>query len=188
MIVTTGDPIADGIIASLAHPRGNVTGLTALGGMLSGKRLEALKQSLPGVKTVAVLANPNAPYTAPFLKERDVIARELGLQLRVLSARTRDELDGAFTTLTRGRAEALNGAHRRHVHHERRAIVELAARHRVPAVYFDRQFVDAGGLMFYGASLVEMYARRPTWTVCSRVPGRPICPSSNQAHSIWSLT
>jgi putative tryptophan/tyrosine transport system substrate-binding protein len=159
VIVTTGDPMADGIITSLAHPGGNVTGLTALGGALSGKRLEVLKAALPGVKRVAVLTNPAAPNTAPFLKERDGVARDLGLQLQVLSARTRGELDGAFATLTRERAEALMVLTDVMFITERRAIVELAARHRVPAIYFDREFVDTGGLMFYGASLVDMYRR-----------------------------
>jgi putative ABC transport system substrate-binding protein len=163
VIVTTGDPIQGGIIASLAHPGGNVTGLTALGGVLSGERLELLKQALPGLKRVAALTNPIAPYTAPFLKEQDRVARELGLQLLVLSARTRAELDGAFTTLTRHRAEALMVLSDVMFITERRAIVEQAARHRVPAVYFDREFVHAGGLMFYGASLVDMYRRAATY-------------------------
>jgi putative ABC transport system substrate-binding protein len=163
VIVTTGDPIADGIVASLAHPGGNVTGLTALGGVLTSKRLEVLKEALPGLKHVAVLVNPISPYATAFLKERDEIARELRLELRVLSARTGGELPGAFGALTRERAEAIMVISDVMFATERRAIVDLVERHRAPAIYFDRAFVNAGGLMFYGASLVDMYRRAATY-------------------------
>jgi len=163
VIVTTGDPIADGIVASLAHPGGNVTGLTALGGVLTSKRLAVLKEALPGLKHVAVLVNPVSSYAAAFLKERDEIARELRLELRVLSAHSSGELPGAFGALTRERAEAIMVISDPMFITERRTIVELAERHRTPAIYFDRAFVRAGGLMFYGASLVEMYRRAATY-------------------------
>ncbi len=159
VMVTTGDPIGGGIVTSLAHPGGNLTGVTALGGALSGKRLEALKGAVPGVQRVAVLVNPVAPYTRPFMSERDGVARDLGLKLRVLEVRNPDELEAAFATMARERAEAVMVLTDVMFITERRAIVELAARRRLPAVYFDRQFVDAGGLLFYGASLVQMYRR-----------------------------
>jgi putative ABC transport system substrate-binding protein len=159
VMVTTGDPIGGGIVSSLAHPGGNVTGLTALGGALSAKRLEALKGALPDLQRVAVLANPTAPYTGPFLDERAAVARDLGLKLQVHEARNRGELEPAFVAMARERAEAAMVLTDVMFITERRAIVDLAARHRLPAVYFDRQFVDAGGLMFYGASLVHMYRR-----------------------------
>ena len=163
VIVTTGDPIADGIVPSLAHPGGNVTGLTALGGVLTSKRLAVLKEALPGLKHVAVLINPNSSYATAFLKERDEIARELRLELRVLSAHSSGELPGAFGALTRERAEAIMVISDPMFITERRTIVDLAERHRTPAIYFDRAFVRAGGLMFYGASLVEMYRRAATY-------------------------
>ena len=159
VMVTTGDPIGSGIVTSLAHPGGNLTGVTALGGALSAKRLEALKGAAPGVQRVAVLVNPVAPYTGPFLNERDGMARDLGLKLQVVEARSRAELEAAFAVMARERAEAIMVLTDVMFITERRAIVDLAARRRLPAVYFDRQFVDAGGLMFYGASLVHMYRR-----------------------------
>jgi putative ABC transport system substrate-binding protein len=159
VMVTTGDPIGGGIVTSLAHPGGNLTGVTALGGALSAKRLEALKGAVPGVQRVAVLVNPVAPYTEPFLKEREAAARDLRLKLQVLEARTRDELSAAFEAMARERAEALMVLTDVMFITERRTIIELATRRRLPAVYFDRQFVDAGGLMFYGASLAHLYRR-----------------------------
>jgi putative ABC transport system substrate-binding protein len=104
VLVTTGDPIGGGIVASLARPGGNVTGLTALGQVLSAKRLEVLREAVPGVTRVAVLVNPVSPYTRPFLQERERTARELGLELPVLEADTPDKLPGAFAALAGERA------------------------------------------------------------------------------------
>jgi putative ABC transport system substrate-binding protein len=159
VMVTTGDPIGSGIVTNLAHPGSNLTGVTALGGALSAKRLEALKGAAPGVQRVAVLVNPVAPYTGPFLDEREGVARDLGLKIQVVEARSRGELETAFAVMARERAEAVMVLTDVMFITERRAIVDLAARRRLPAIYFDRQFVDAGGLMFYGASLVHMYRR-----------------------------
>ena len=159
VMVTTGDPIGSGIVTNLAHPGGNLTGVTALGGALSAKRLEALKGAAPSIQRVAVLVNPVAPYTGPFLHEREGVARDLGLKIQVVEARSRGELEAAFAVMTRERAEAIMVLTDVMFITERRVIVDLAARRRLPAVYFDRQFVDAGGLMFYGASLAHMYRR-----------------------------
>ena len=157
VMVTTGDPVAGGLVASLARPGGNVTGVTALGQMLNAKRLELIKEAVPGVTRVAVLTNPASPYTAPFLKEKDDAARALGLQLPMLEARDTVGLDGAFAALATERAGALMVQTNPLFIRYRRRIVELAARSRVPAVYGEREFVDAGGMMFYGASLADMY-------------------------------
>ncbi|HEX6209580.1 MAG TPA: ABC transporter substrate-binding protein [Methylomirabilota bacterium] len=159
VMVTTGDPIGAGIVSSLARPGANLTGVTALGGELSAKRLEALKGAVPSVQRVAALVNPAAPYTGPFLDERAGLARDLGLTIQIVEARTRGELEAAFAAMARARAEATMILTDVMFITERRAVVELAARRRLPAVYFDRQFVDVGGLMFYGASLVHMYRR-----------------------------
>jgi putative ABC transport system substrate-binding protein len=159
VMVTTGDPIGAGIVSSLARPGANLTGVTALGGELSAKRLEALKGAVPSVRRVAALVNPAAPYTGPFLDERAGLARDLGLTIQIVEARTRGELEAAFAAMARERAEATMILTDVMFITERRAVVELAARRRLPAVYFDRQFVDVGGLMFYGASLVHMYRR-----------------------------
>ena len=159
VIVTTADPVGGGLVASLGRPAGNLTGVTALGHVLSAKRLEVLKGAVPGLSRVAVLTNPASPYTAPFLKERESIARELGMQLRVLEAPAPDRFETAFATMASERAGALMVLTDVMFITHRRAIVALAAQRRLPAVYFDREFVDAGGLMFYGASLADMYRR-----------------------------
>ena len=173
VMVTTGDPIGGGIVSNLARPGGNLTGFTALGGALSAKRMEALKEALPSLQRVAVLVNPAAPYTAPFLEDRDDVARRLGLKVHVVEARSAGDLDGVFATLARERVEAVMVLTDVMFITERRRIVELAARHRLPAMYFDRQFVDAGGLMFYGASLVHLYRRAATYVDKVLKGGRP---------------
>ena len=129
--------------------------LTSLAAALAGP-LAAVAQQAGKSARIGRLSPVSAEGDAPFMS-----AFRQGLQ--VLSARTRGELDGAFATLTRERAEALMVLTDVMFITERRAIVELAACHRVPAIYFDREFVDTGGLMFYGASLVDMYRRSATY-------------------------
>lgn len=157
VMVTTGDPVGGGLVASLAQPGGNVTGLTALGHALSAKRLELLKEAVPGVARVAVLTNPASPYTGPFLKERENLAQALGVRLQVVEAQDPTKFEQAFAKMARERAGALmvltDGMFITH----RRRLVELAAKSRLPAVYPELEFVSAGGLMFYGASLVDQY-------------------------------
>jgi putative ABC transport system substrate-binding protein len=157
VMVTTGDPVAAGIVGSLARPGGNITGVTALGQMLNAKRLELIKETVPGVTRVAVLVNPASSYTPPFLKEKDATARTLGLQLPVLEARDPGSIEKAFAALPAERAGALMVQTDAFFIHHRRRIVALAAASRVPAVYGEREFVTAGGLMFYGASFADMY-------------------------------
>jgi putative ABC transport system substrate-binding protein len=157
VMVTTGDPVGGGIVASLGRPGGNVTGVTALGQVLNVKRLELIKEAVPGVTRVAALINPASPYTAPFLKEREGAARSLGLEVRVLEAPDPGSFEKAFAAMAIERAGALMVQTDAMFITHRRRIVELVARSRVPAVYGEREFVDAGGLMFYGASLADMY-------------------------------
>ncbi len=159
VMVTTGDPVGGGLVASLARPGRNLTGVTALGHGLNAKRLELLKESIPGVSRVAVLANPESPYTPPFLRDRDRIARMLAIELPVLEASAASRLEQAFTAMGRDRAEALMVLTDLMFINHRQRLVELAATARLPAVYPDREFVEVGGLMFYGASLAEMYGR-----------------------------
>jgi len=159
VMVTTGDPIAGRIVSSLAHPGGNVTGVTALGGALTAKRLEVLKEALPGLRRIAVLVNPRSEYTAPFVAEREQVSRDLRVSLRTVEAGAPAEIGTAFATVARERIEALMVLTDVMFITERRIVVDMAARHRVPALHFDRQFVDVGGLMFYGASLLHLYRR-----------------------------
>lgn len=157
VMVTTGDPVAAGLVTSLARPGGNVTGVTALGQMLNAKRLELIKETVPGVARVAVLTNPRSTYTAPFLQERDGMGRRLGLQLPLLEASGPGDFERAFAGLATERAGALMVQTDAMFITHRRRIVDLAARSRVPAIYGEREFVDAGGLMFYGATLAHLY-------------------------------
>lgn len=157
VMVTTGDPVRGGIVASLAHPGGNVTGVTALGQTLYAKRLDLIKEAVPGIGRVAILVNPASVYTAPLLRDKDTWARTLGLRIPVLEAGRPDDLEKAFAALAAERAGALLVQTDALFITHRRRIVELAARSRVPAVYGERESVDAGGLMFYGASLPGMY-------------------------------
>ena len=163
VMVTTGDPVGGGIVASLAHPGGNLTGLTALGQVLNAKRLELLREAVPDATRVAVLANPASPYTAPFLKERDSASRALGFQLRVHEADAPEKLERAVAAMASERAEALLVLTDVMFIDQRRRIVELVNKSRLPAVYGEREFVAVGGLMFYGASLVGMYQRAATF-------------------------
>ena len=157
VMVTTGDPVDGKLVASLARPGGNVTGVTALSQVLNAKRLEFIKEAVPGVARVAVLINPSSPYTSPFLREREAIARALGLHITVFEATEPGHLDKTIPMLSAERAGALLVLTDVMFITHRRRIVDLVAKTRVPAVYGEREFVEVGGLMFYGASLADMY-------------------------------
>jgi putative tryptophan/tyrosine transport system substrate-binding protein len=157
VMVTTGDPMAGGFIASLARPGGNVTGVTALGQELGAKGLELLAQAVPGLTRVAVLCNPTYPGTDRVLKALRDGARTLGMQLHVLEARDRRDVEAALAAASGERTRALMVLSDPMLVTHRKRIVELALDHRIPTMYAVRQYVDDGGLMFYGASLSEMY-------------------------------
>lgn len=157
VMVTTGDPVADGIVKSLARPDGNVSGVTALGQALNTKRLELIKEAVPGATRVAVLIDPASLYTASLLEERERAARALALEVRLFEAREPESLEAAFASMRAERVDALMVQTNPLFITHRKRIVDLAGRNRVAAVYGEREFVDAGGLMFYGASLGDMY-------------------------------
>jgi putative ABC transport system substrate-binding protein len=161
VIVTTGDPVGDGIVTSLARPGGNVTGVTALGQALNTKRLEILKDAVPGLSRVGFLVNPASFYTVTYRetlqKEREAAAHTLGLDVRVFEARGPADLAAAFAAMVAERVGAVMvQTDALFITHGRR-IVTLAAQRRLPAIYGSRDFVDAGGLMFYGATLASLY-------------------------------
>ena len=156
VMVTTGDPIADGIVKSLARPGTNVTGVTAIGQVLNTKRLELIKETVPGAIRVGVIINPESLYTARLMADRERAARTLALDVRLFEVREPDNLEAAFAAARTERMDALMVQTTGFFITHRKRIVELAARSRVPAVYGEREFVDAGGLMFYGASLRDM--------------------------------
>ena len=159
VMVMGGDPVASGLAASLARPGGNVTGITTLGQELSVKRLEVLKETVPGLVRVPVLSNPTFPDAVASVKSLEGAARALGVQLRVVDVRDPAEFEKAFGAISGERAKALMVLPDVMFMVNRRRIVELAAKSRLPAMYGMVEFVDAGGLMFYGASLPDMYVR-----------------------------
>ena len=160
------DPVMDGLVTSLARPGGNVTGLSSLGSELVAKRLELLKQAVPGVSRVAVLWHPGAlgeRTEKDMLKEAEVAARALGVRLQFVEARGPADFDRAFSDMTRARVDALTLLTSTMFLSERRRLVALAAKHRLPAVYPWREVVDAGGLMSYGPDFADLFRRAATY-------------------------
>jgi putative tryptophan/tyrosine transport system substrate-binding protein len=161
-----GDPVGDGLVASLARPGGNITGLTFFGPELVTKRLDLLKQALPNLSRVAVLWHPGAfseRTTTDMLKGTEAAARTLAVRLQLVGVLGSDEFDLAFTTMTRERADALIVFPSPMLFGERRHIVELAAEHRLPSMSVAREFVELGGLIAYGASISDLERRAATY-------------------------
>ncbi len=173
VFVRVSDPVGSGLVASLARPGGNVTGPTSITLELSGKRLELLKEALPGILRVAVLWNPTNPASAPMLKETQVAAGALNLQLQILEARDRNELERAFSALARNPADALTMVPESFFYGQRTRIVDFAARRRLPVMGWAREFVDAGALMSYGPSLSDIWRRAATYVDKILKGGKP---------------
>ena len=152
-----GDPVGTGLVASLARPGGNVTGLAHLAPELGGKRLELLKEAVPRLARVAALWNPTNPSAAHAFKKIEAAAQSLRVQLQSLEARTLDDIERAFSALKRDRVGAFIVLPDPMLHSHRSRIVELAAKNRVPAMYYVGDWVEAGGLMSYGASFPDLY-------------------------------
>ena len=166
VFASVGDPVTSGLVTSLARPGGNVTGLSVLAPELVGKCLELLKQAVPGVSRVAVLWQPGGlgeRTEKDMLKAAEVAARALGVRLQFVEARGPADFDRAFSDMTRARAGALTVLPSTMFFNERRRLVDLAAKNRLPAVYTSREFVDAGGLMAYGPNLADLFRRAATY-------------------------
>jgi putative tryptophan/tyrosine transport system substrate-binding protein len=158
VMAVSADALGEGLVTSLAHPGGNITGMTFLvGPEIAGKHLELLKEVAPAASRVAVLTNPTNRSHATLMRELTAAARAFGVQLQVLDARSPDQLDSAFAAMTRERAAALLVLTDSMFVGQPRRIADLAARSRLPAMYYQREFVDAGGLISYGASLSDMF-------------------------------
>jgi putative ABC transport system substrate-binding protein len=158
------DPVGSGLIPSLAHPGGNVTGTSIMAPDLVGKQLELLMEVVPKISRVAVLWNPDNPGGVPQLRQTEAAARALGVRLQTLEARGPHELDSAFAAMTRERAgalvilnDAILGVNLS------KQIAELAAKSRLPAVHGVPEYAQVGGLMVYGANLLDLERRAATF-------------------------
>src|SRR4029079_18052448 len=151
-----GDPVAIGLVATLARPGGNVTGVSWLGGDLTSKRLELISELVPHARAIALLVNSNNLDTR-VVREMQEAARAKGVQLPILYAGSESEIDAAFASLAQNHADALVVTAEPFINSRRQQIVALAARHAVPAIYGIREYVAAGGLISYGASLTAAY-------------------------------
>jgi putative ABC transport system substrate-binding protein len=166
VFVFAPDPVTSGLVTSLARPGGNVTGLSALTPELVGKRLELLTQVVPGVSRVAVLWQPGAygeRTEKDVLKGAEVAARALGVRLQFVEARGPGDIDRAFSEMTRARAGALTVLSTPMFIIERRRLVDLAAKNRLPALFPTRDSADAGGLASYGPNLADSFRRAATY-------------------------
>jgi putative tryptophan/tyrosine transport system substrate-binding protein len=152
------DPVRLGLVTSLARPNGNLTGVNLFNAELEAKRLELLRELVPGAARVAVLVNPaDVQNTDATLREVGTAARAIGLQIQVLNANTRSEIDAVFESIERERPDALFIGAAPFLNVRRVQLVQQAAFHRLPATYPLREYVEAGGLMSYGASLTDAY-------------------------------
>jgi putative ABC transport system substrate-binding protein len=163
VMVMTGDPVASGLVASLSRPGGNLTGLTLLGLELSAKRLALLKEAVPAATRVAVLLDPTFSDSEAAVKRMEGAAQALGVQLRIQEVRDPSEFEKIFATMSSDRIGALMVQTDPILYTYRRRIVELVAKSRLPAMYSLREYMDAGGLMFYGSNLPDMHRRAATY-------------------------
>jgi putative ABC transport system substrate-binding protein len=163
VFIIGGDPVKLGLVASLNRPGGNVTGVTILSGALTAKRLELLRELVPGSGVVACLVNPDSPEIETQLTDIRATSRTMGQEILVLNASNDRDIDAAFAILVRQRAGGLLVANDGFYVGRREQLVALAARHGIPAMYFLREFAAAGGLMSYGNSLADAYRQVGTY-------------------------
>ena len=159
-IVMTGpsDPVGSGLVASLAHPGGNVTGMSIQSTDLAGKDLQLVRELAPKATRVAVLAEKSSSGSL-FVEQVQAAAKQVGVTLVIQQVNEAEALAGAFTAMQRARVQALIVQHNTFTDNHRQRIVELAATHRLPAIFGSRGFVDVGGLMSYGPSLPDIFRR-----------------------------
>jgi putative ABC transport system substrate-binding protein len=163
VFATAADPVGSGLVAGIARPGGNLTGLSLLGPEMVAKQLELLKEAVPKASRVAVLSNPAGTHTAGLVKETEAAARRLGVRVQFLGVRGADAFDNAFSAATKERPGALFVLFDPLLFAHRTRIVEFANKNRLPAMYAHREYAEIGGLMAYGASLPDLYGRAATY-------------------------
>ena len=159
VMIAVGDPVGTGLIASLAHPGGNVTGLTSVASDLEGKRLELLREVVPKISQIAVIWNPISPFQVISEKEMQDAARALNIKVLSLGVKREDDLPAAFAALVKEKPGALFVLADRLFLHLRSRLMEFAVKHRLPGVHAYVELVEAGGLMSYGPNYGEMHRR-----------------------------
>ncbi len=159
VMATGSDPVGLGVVASLARPGGNVTGLTTLNPELTAKRLELAWQLVPGASRVALLGDAGSTATAILVQEAEAAAQTLGVRLHLVTVRGRAEFAGAFSTISRERPVSLFVVNSPLFFGERQYLAELALKHRLPTVYSGRDYAEAGGLIAYGTKVAELFRR-----------------------------
>ena len=158
------DPVRLGLVTSLGRPGGNLTGINLFSGELTAKRLELLREMVPGAARIAVLVNPASPLTETTLKDLEAAARVMGLQIQVLRASTSREIDAAFATFVRERPDAVFVGIDTFFNNRRAQLVNLASRHAVPATFANRDFAEIGGLMSYGSNIADTWRQVGIYT------------------------
>jgi putative ABC transport system substrate-binding protein len=161
IMTTVGDPVGLGFAASLARPGGNITGLSTYSADLAGKRVELLKETIPKLSRVAIFSDPRSLYIE--LKATEAAARLLKVQVTSFEVRSLDELENAFRSSAKSRADAFIIMPSGFFNTNQRRLVELAAKHRLPGMYLEQEFVHAGGLMTYATSIPDLYRRSATY-------------------------
>ena len=159
VIGAAGDLLELGIVTSLARPSGNITGMTFFTLELDNKRLELLKEAVPKISRVAVLVNPANPIWNNYPRDMEDVARALGVRLQRVEARDREELEAAFTAMTKTKVNALLAVNDTVFGNHRNRISELAAKNRLPSIAERKEFSEAGGLVAYGVDIPEMFRR-----------------------------
>jgi len=163
VMVQDNDPVANGFVASLARPGGNITGLATLAPELSGKRLELLKEIVPRLSRVAVFGTSINPGNAQSLKEIQLAAGAFKVQLQYIDVLAPKNIEAAFRATSKGRADALLALASPVLNAHRKQLIELALKSRLPAIYARTVIVEEGGLMTYGASVTDLYRRAATY-------------------------
>ena len=163
VFVGVADAVAAGLVASLARPGGNITGLTSLAPELSGRRLELLREIVPKVSRVSVLRNPSNAGDPIIWKETEAAAQALGLELQSLQVRGAEDLENAFESAIKGHGQALMPLTDPLLQSHRKQIVDLAAKSRLPGIYPDSEYTESGGLMSYAANPLEFYSHAASY-------------------------
>ena len=186
VMALVSDPVGSGLVANLARPGGNITGLSMMLAELSAKRLQLLKEAIPRVARVAVLWNPDTPFHTKAVEDLKAAAPSLAIELIFVSARTPEEFGPAFSAMTRAHAQALYVLPDAFFVVHRATLLKLASKARLPVISMTRQFADAGALMIYGPNFGDLF-RRSAGYVDKILKGAkpPICRSSSRPSSSW---